>query len=195
MLLILSNTPGDETSPVSMADRRDWRDCIQSRCSASFDRGTMNSVLEKKIRVPNANNTEPAFWRRPSKSRSSNRGLNNKESRVAVPDIFLIKFLQNVWATREKWVTPHTTEFAQKNQLVAGVALITINNSDCHPVQLIRLPRPHEDPSERALIFKLHTKPPLHHHPIEDMCQDTGKHPNQDDALKRKSDKKMNCDQ
>ena len=49
-LLTTSRRPGRERSPVSMAMRRDCLDCIQSRCSAPFNRVTMNSVLEKGLK-------------------------------------------------------------------------------------------------------------------------------------------------
>ena len=47
MLLTTSRRPGRERSPVSIALRTDCLNCIQSRCSAPFNRATMNSVIEK----------------------------------------------------------------------------------------------------------------------------------------------------
>ena len=49
MLLTTSRRPGGERSPVSMAMRGDCLNCIQSRCSAPFNRVTMNSVSEKGL--------------------------------------------------------------------------------------------------------------------------------------------------
>ena len=51
MLLTISTRPGRERSPASMAMRGDCLDCIQSRCSAPFNRVTMNSVIEKEFEV------------------------------------------------------------------------------------------------------------------------------------------------
>ena len=59
MLLTTSKRPERERSPVSMALRRDCLDCIQSRCSAPFNRATMNSVIEKGAKVPKI--TDAAF--------------------------------------------------------------------------------------------------------------------------------------
>ena len=52
MLLTTSRRPRRERSPVSMAMRKDCLDCSQSRCSAPFNRVTMNSVIEKGSNVP-----------------------------------------------------------------------------------------------------------------------------------------------
>ena len=52
MLLTTSTRDGIDSSPVMMARRRLVRDIIQSRCSAPFNRVTINSVIEKGSKDP-----------------------------------------------------------------------------------------------------------------------------------------------
>ena len=52
MLLTTSTRDGINSSPVMMARRRLDRDIIQSQCSASFRRVTINSVIEKGSKDP-----------------------------------------------------------------------------------------------------------------------------------------------
>ena len=52
MLLTTSTSDGINSSLVMMARRRLERDIIQSRCSAPFRRGTINSVIEKGSKDP-----------------------------------------------------------------------------------------------------------------------------------------------
>ena len=52
MLLTTSTRDGIDSSPVMMARRRLVRDINQSRCSAPFNRVTMNSVIEKGSKDP-----------------------------------------------------------------------------------------------------------------------------------------------
>ena len=61
MLLTMSIGPGRNKSPVSIARRKDCLECIQSRCSASLSRVTMNSVIKKRSSVPNT--VEAVFCR------------------------------------------------------------------------------------------------------------------------------------
>ena len=52
MLLTTSTSDGIKSSPVMMARRRLERDIVQSRCSATFRRVTINSVIEKRSKHP-----------------------------------------------------------------------------------------------------------------------------------------------
>ena len=70
MLLTTSTSDGIDSSPVMMARRRLERDIIQSRCSASFRRVTINSVIERGSEDPKTE--EKTFCKHRFKRRRSN---------------------------------------------------------------------------------------------------------------------------
>ena len=75
MLLRTSRSDGIDSSPVMMARRRPERDINQSRCSASFKRVIINSVIKKGSKDPRTEvNT---FCRHRFRRRRSNIGYSN----------------------------------------------------------------------------------------------------------------------
>ena len=74
-LLTTSTSDGIDSSPVMMAGRRLERDIIQSRCSASFNRVTINSVIEKGSKDPKTE--ENTFCGHRFRRRRSKTGYSN----------------------------------------------------------------------------------------------------------------------
>ena len=74
MLLTTSTRDGIDSSPVMMARQRLVRDIIQSRCSAPFNRVTINSVIEKGSKDPKTE--EDTFCKHRFRRRRSRMGYS-----------------------------------------------------------------------------------------------------------------------
>ena len=83
MLLMTSTRDGIDSSPVMMARRRLDRDIIQSRCSASFRRVTINSVIEKESKDPKTE--EDTFCKHRFRRRRSKMGYSTSLCECPLP--------------------------------------------------------------------------------------------------------------
>ena len=83
MLLTTSTRDGIDSSPVMMARRRLVRDIIQSRCSAPFNRMTINSVIEKGSKDPKTE--EDTFCKHRFKRRRSKMGYSTSLCEYPLP--------------------------------------------------------------------------------------------------------------
>ena len=83
MLLTTSTRDGIDSSPVMMARRRLVRDIIQSRCSAPFNRVTMNSVIEKGSKDPKAE--EDTFCKHRFRRSRSKMGYSTNLCEYSLP--------------------------------------------------------------------------------------------------------------
>ena len=83
MLLTTSTRDGIDSSPVMMARRRVDRVIIQSRCSASFRRVTINSVIEKGSKYPKTE--EDTFCKHRFRRRRSKMGYSTSLCEYPLP--------------------------------------------------------------------------------------------------------------
>ena len=74
MLQTTSRSDGSDSYPVMIAQRRPERDIMQSRCSARFNRVTINFVIEKGSKDPERE--EDTFCRHRSRRRKSKIGYS-----------------------------------------------------------------------------------------------------------------------
>ena len=83
MLLTTSTRDGIDSSPVMMTRRTLVRDIIQSRCSAPFNRVTINSVIEKGSKDPKTE--EDTFCKHRFRRRRSKMGYSTSLCEYPLP--------------------------------------------------------------------------------------------------------------
>ena len=83
LLLTTSTRNGIDSSPVMMARRRPDRDSIQSRCSATIRRVTINSVIEKGSKDPKTE--EDTFCKHRFRRRRSKMGYSTSLCEYPLP--------------------------------------------------------------------------------------------------------------
>ena len=125
MLPTTSTRDGMDSSPVMMARRRLVRDIIQSRCSAPFNRVTINSVMEKGSKDPKTE--DDTFCRHRFRRRRSKIGYSTSLREYPLPKYSLYVSATTcdppVIATRDAELpTAATTDSSTATSCVASTA-------------------------------------------------------------------------
>ena len=92
----------------------------------------------------------------------------------------------------ETRVAPPSQNLPEYDQLASSIAIVVIDYTHSHTVEVVLAPRPQKHPSVRTTFFELKAELLVCFHPLNDLIQKAWKHSIENDSLKQI--KNQRCD-